>query len=330
MSKRTDKPKGLAVHLYPQHFTIGESEQSCTYNGPLKSFIDGINRLTIPAESLPYLNNQHFEDGHLIILLHDHRLFDTPEVHRLRLSFDEETRKIDINHFGTTSELQIQWTPESLLEFEARVLPFVTEPISLDPSPRVFEEMCKINYNKLKYTLGQKRKLEESEPIQSKEETQELMLLMNNSENSEFFSRFNQFSFVEEWRKKKRLADEEVLTGLGDKNKIKLNKTPTGFAPKKTLGFNANRKIVRTLRFESVINKVKFYHMLNVYDVGNQDFEAVLRWGDQEGTAHNGDTIHFPVGNGKLTVDQFIGSFKNVYGINSNFVIDNAAESSKS
>ena len=74
------------------------------------------------------------------------------------------------------------------------------------------------------------------------------------NQNTEFYPRFSQLNFIEDWRRKEKQADEEALIGLGDKTRIKL--TSSGIAaPRKMLAYNQNRKIVRTVRFESVVNK---------------------------------------------------------------------------
>jgi hypothetical protein len=149
------------------------------------------------------------------------------------------------------------------------------------------------------------------------------------------FLRFQQLDFIEEWRRKKKLANEESLVGLGDKQKIKLK--PTGSVqPRKSLLYNANRRIVRTIRYEQTLNSStltnteKFFHILNVYQVGNNDYDAVLRWGDIDGTANNGNTIYYPIGSGKLALEYYIAHFKALYAIDHTFLVDSANESQKS
>lgn len=79
--------------------------------------------------------------------------------------------------------------------------------------------------------------------------------------------KFNLLSFVEEWRRNKKLADEEVLVGLGDKNKIKIG-LKNNTQPQKRLQYNKNVKIMRTLKFETIGedkygNEKKTYHTLS-------------------------------------------------------------------
>jgi hypothetical protein len=80
--------------------------------------------------------------------------------------------------------------------------------------------------------------------------------LIEKANDIDFYPRFAQLSFIEDWKKKKKMADEEQMIGLGDKQKIKL--TTSGIsgilklinvsAPKKILSYNMNRRIVRTLK----------------------------------------------------------------------------------
>jgi hypothetical protein len=90
----------------------------------------------------------------------------------------------------------------------------------------------------------------------------------------EFIPTFNKLAFIHEWRSRQQMANAELLIGLGDKNKIKIN--PQGNGSKKMLVYNLNRRIVRTLRFESNHQK-KIYTILNVYEVvDTSDYEGTF------------------------------------------------------
>jgi hypothetical protein len=70
----TSKPKrGLVVHLFPSHFTIGDCDVLHQYNGHLSMFIEAIDNLQIPAALVPHLQPNHFLKGFLYVHLHDHR-----------------------------------------------------------------------------------------------------------------------------------------------------------------------------------------------------------------------------------------------------------------
>ncbi len=52
-------------------------------------------------------------------------------------------------------------------------------------------------------------------------------------------------------------------------------------------------------------------------------YVGVLRWGTVEGTAVNGDTLKFPLGN-KQAVEYYIMHFKGFYGILHTLISDSA------
>lgn len=73
------------------------------------------------------------------------------------------------------------------------------------------------------------------------------------------------------------------------------------------------------------INLDRIYSILNVYELDGGQYEGVLRWGTQEGTAIDGDTIRFPLGN-KPAVDYYIAHFKGFYGIIHKLISDSAMQ----
>jgi hypothetical protein len=124
----------------------------------------------------------------------------------------------------------------------------------------------------LKFNLPYKRK--EAPKEKSADDSKKLYNLMMNSIKSNATQiqpdhRFGLLSFIEEWRRNKKLANEEVMVGLGDKNKIKIGGKNVNLPPKR-LQFNKNLKIVRTLKFESNIFKdgleKKCYHILSDFN----------------------------------------------------------------
>jgi hypothetical protein len=60
---------------------------------------------------------------------------------------------------------------------------------------------------------------------------------------------------------------------------------------------------------------------MNVYDLGDGQYEGVLRWGNAEGTAIGGDTIKYPLGN-RQSVEYYIAHFRGFYGILHKLVAD--------
>ena len=63
--------------------------------------------------------------------------------------------------------------------------------------------------------------------------------------------------------------------------------------------------------------------MLNVYELPDNTYEGVLRWGTVEGTAIDGQTLRYPIGN-KQAVEYYIAHFKGFYGIVHQLVSDSA------
>jgi hypothetical protein len=70
-------------------------------------------------------------------------------------------------------------------------------------------------YNRIKYRKRHR--------AASKQEQTEIPLI---EPKMDFFPRFQQYKFIEDWKRKQAASDQELLIGLGDKNKIKIN--PSG------------------------------------------------------------------------------------------------------
>jgi hypothetical protein len=172
----------------------------------------------------------------------------------------------DIKHFLTTNETAAgTWTPELQLQAEALALPFLVEPICLDPSASVFRKASLINFNRHKLDIPLRRK---AAPALTENSAKKLQMLMQSGPTQiSTEPRFSQLAFIEEWRRNKTLADEEVLVGLGDviRNKIKLSGKSLTPLPAKKLQFNINRRIVRTMRYESTVHARKRFHILSMH-----------------------------------------------------------------
>lgn len=194
--------------------------------------------------------------------------------------------------------------------------PYLVDPICLDPSPSVFKKATIKSYNRLKYSIPQKRTLPD----------EEVPFIVPDAVSSTPDSRFNQLAFIEEWRRNRKAANEEILVGLGDKTKIKLRPVSATAPPVRKLIHNNNRRIVRTLRFESGANAVQYFHVLNVYERTTAEFEAVLRWGTSEGTAIDGGTMKFQLGVGKDVVEFFCAQFKTYYGTSHTLMMDSCSK----
>ena len=97
------------------------------------------------------------------------------------------------------------------------------EPICLDPSTQVLRVSTLNHYNTIKYQANSR-----TDSLYSLEPTTQpntngssnLMHFMD-PKKKDFYPQFDQYNFIQEWRRKKMMADSEGLIGLGDKIKIK-------------------------------------------------------------------------------------------------------------
>ena len=286
----------LKVHIHKQHFTLNDNENNLQYD--TFGFISGINKLEIPP-LIPF-SDVNYKNGNLIVEVIDHRHND---VKRLKLEPTNSSIENDVKRFIEN------YGDADPVEVEARLLPALFK-IDLDKDLRTGLEN---NYNKRKFMNLKEPKSTVAE-IQPDVTDLKLMLLMDKNRDLEFYPRFTQQQFVDEWKRKNEMARQESLIGLGDKNTIKLFPQGNSIQTRRQLIYNMNRRIIRTLRFHSVVNSKDVFTILNVYEVGEGSFEAVLRWGSVEGTATDGGTLRYALGN-KQAVEYYIAHFKGFYGV---------------
>jgi hypothetical protein len=117
------------------------------------------------------------------------------------------------------------------------------------------------------------------------------------------------FNAVDEYRKRKNTQEQEILPGLD--SKIKQNR-------RLSLTTANNRKLVRTLRFESkgTYSGSDIHTILNIYETpgtNGEQYEAVLKYGDQEGFSSGkyGRTVTFPLGNA-TAMEYYVAHFKGI------------------
>jgi hypothetical protein len=296
----------LRLTLYPNHFTFNESE-TLEYSEPFIKILDYISRGEIP----PFVKDLDplFINGNLYVSVCDARL-NPPIVTQV------ECRPSAAFVYNDIKSLFKQ----DFLEAEAA---FVTlyHTLNLNPSfDTLFKEQT-MHYNRIKmpFVINKKRKFNKQEC--SMQEVKKLTLMLN---DSTFIPKFNLLSFIQDWRKKKDTGDAQVLQVLPDKKKVKKNGVSI-------VGPQSN--CVRTLKFEQeILNsklnyliKEKKYTILNIYEIFQNEFEAILRWGSIEGTSVNGSTLRYPLGN-KVAVEYYIGHFKGFYGITHRLVLDSIAQ----
>ncbi|TPX34585.1 hypothetical protein SmJEL517_g02851 [Synchytrium microbalum] len=205
------------------------------------------------------------------------------------------------------------WTMDFATRVEAAILPRTEPPLCLDPSTKVVRLANQIAFNEQKFLVRPKRKRNwaEVEEEETKKKKESSKLLMFKEDRHEFHPRFSRFSYIEDWRKKKTMADMELLAGVDTKQKSKRQK----------LHLNAGKKLVRTVRWERESEKGKVYTIMNIYENSPTDYEAVFRAGNVEGTSTgNGMTLKYPIGNA-TAVDYYLAHLKGFYAIEKNNLV---------
>ncbi|KAI9346496.1 hypothetical protein BDR26DRAFT_855675 [Obelidium mucronatum] len=143
-------------------------------------------------------------------------------------------------------------------------------------------------------------------------------LTLGNGDSTGFQPRFSKLSFIEDYRKRKRNFDADIMYGLDTRKKMAKSekKTATSMTEPEYAALNG-MKVVRTVRFEQNLQKGTVYTILNIVETGTPDeYEAILRVGNEAGNAvglYSG-TLRYPVGN-MLAVDNYLGYFKSFYGL---------------
>lgn len=337
-AKEKAEETAMKVFLYKTHFTLSSPDsRPIPYQGPLSAFISSLNSLLISHNVMSTLPAKFFENGRFKVEVVDHRYGGNNTVSaRINLNPSPEAIWEDLQSFGM-DHFGNEWDSVLALDLEQKVLPILFPSLDLDvdvdipgndivPSLSSHAKNTIKHYNSAKYTYPVKRTLDTSikddrDDIDRQQQTKRMVLAEDEKQSTEFYPRFSQLEFVEEWRKKKKQADEEALIGLGDKTRIKI--TAIGIAaPKRMLVYNQNRRIVKTLRFESVVNNYRIYSIFNAYDIGDGQYEGVLRYGTQEGTSIGGLTLRYPIGN-KHAVDYYTAHFRGFYGILHKVVAEN-------
>ncbi|KAJ1551554.1 isocitrate lyase 1, partial [Nowakowskiella sp. JEL0078] len=239
----------------------------------------------------------------------------------LKLHFLKETNSgQNENSDENISDVMESWDEESFTRFESKLLPMIEAPLVLEPITLVCKKAGVLAYTRGKYRQPRKRPRDwaEKEELEArKKETNQLLLIRQNpGKTRDFAPDFGVLGFIEDWNRKKAVADAEFMPGVGEKKKVvqakKVPGFPTGTSLSATLFAG---RVVRSLFFEysrTFEKKDPIYTTLNILEVGENDFEAILRWGDEPGTSINGGTMRYPLGNA-LAVEFYVGVFKNLY-----------------
>ncbi|KAI9012993.1 Spt20 family-domain-containing protein [Gaertneriomyces semiglobifer] len=323
-SQSTPKP-AVILHLYPTHFTINNHDTTHQYNGPLKFFLDAINRQELPAESCGLFKDSDYHRGCIYAEVRDYR-YSLRAVGRSKLEDSEESeesggsKKVERDIESTEPYVRIHvlrptqrtlWTDiatlgkgqglteDAALEVEAKLLLETQEPLILDPNPNIGRIRNVQAYNDQKYRIQRKRPLDwaaAEEDNEKKRERDRMMLLMDEQrETAEFYPKFSKFSFVEDWRKKKAQADTDPLRSIEGRTNLTNMDT----------GVDRMGAVVRTLLFKQVYQTtgLVMHTTLNVYQGFDGHYYCILRWGESPYTGKGGkgrilgNTLKFRVGN---------------------------------
>ncbi|KAJ3029912.1 UNVERIFIED_CONTAM: hypothetical protein HDU68_010695 [Siphonaria sp. JEL0065] len=160
------------------------------------------------------------------------------------------------------------------------------------------------------------------------------------SGSSGFQPRFSRLQFIEEYRKRKRNFDSEIMLGLDTRRKMQKSEKKAAANEPEYAALNG-MKVIRTVRFEQSLTQGTVYTILNIVETGVPDeYEAILRIGNEAGNSsgpfsttlrYNKDLFpytafyllvfffgmcadRYPVGN-IMAVDNYLGYFKSFYSL---------------
>ncbi|KAI8916501.1 Spt20 family-domain-containing protein [Powellomyces hirtus] len=354
------KAPALVLHLFPTHFTLDERDATYQYNGPLKEFLEAVNRQELPANAVDLFKESDFHDGCIHVHVRDHRVNfhnsgrgapatpnttsattttanpttltsgPDPCIRHLVLRPSPATLWADIcslRNSGTGETL----TQDAALEVEAKTLLATRATLNLDPSPHI-GRLANINhFNDTKYRIARKRPRNwaaKEEDDEKKRESDKLMLIMDERRIKEFHPKFAKFAFVEDWKKKKALADAEPLVTLDDKIKAKgsARTKPDANCNLNVDSANLIRSLLYQQKFKSL--DIIMYTTVNVYQMADGQCYCTLRWGNAPGTGAGegrltGSTLRFPLGNYAAAL-YYIKSLKSHLEVSNKPVMDQA------
>ncbi|KAI9361224.1 hypothetical protein DFJ73DRAFT_814462 [Zopfochytrium polystomum] len=345
------RPIQIDVHTNAIKFTREALGSSFQFNGSITpTLLEALSQQRLTPDNLALFDPSDFHKGVVLLQVRDHRVTLQPESSGNEVASGSPAPKVEPfglpPQSGTAAVSQrqqpgsvvatafpIQSTPAStwagivsfvdpaqpvtedlLLDVEAKILA-ETEPLCLDPSPSVAALSNLIAYNESKYHCRRKRSRDQRErEEEAAEQKQNVKMMLIVDEKRDFNPTFSRLQFIEDYRQRKAKADSEVMVGQDFFKKKPKKNAPPAVPPPSHLN---TQPIYKTVRFEQEMKRGKLYTILNVVETGRPDeYEAILRWGDVEGTAVGplGGTMRFPVGNA-AAAENYISIFKNFYGI---------------
>ncbi|KAI8820163.1 Spt20 family-domain-containing protein [Fimicolochytrium jonesii] len=336
-SATVEKNPALVINLYRTHFTFDHREAAHQYGGPLKEFLETVNRQELPPHATSLFKPVDFHQGCVLVELRDYRVTlhgqshakskdgsamdgddstARPYVRQLVLRPTPQSLWSDVYSFGKNATTQQVLAQDMALDIEARALVSTSEPLNLDLNPNVAHQANLDAFNGMKYSIPRKRPRDwaaKAEDDEKKRESDRMMLFMDDHEKREFHPTWARSIFVEEWRKKKARADSIPLITLADKVKAK------GAEIKQlsncTLNADSNL-LVRSLSWEQKFERtgVTMYCVVNIYEAPGGQFHCIFRWGRGLGNAKGagrllGTTLKFPLGDKNAAITH-IGKLK--------------------
>ncbi|KAJ3178824.1 Transcription factor spt20 [Geranomyces variabilis] len=309
----------LVLHLFPTHFTLDERDATYQYNGPLKEFLEAINRQELPANAVDLFKESDFHNGCVNVEVRDHRVkFQSngrmtasgtastgptrPYIRNLVLRPTPATLWADLGLLRTSAAEPLN--QDAALEVEAKILLATRPTLNLDPNPAIGRQANIQHFNETKYRIARKRPRNwaaKEEDDEKKRQSDKMMLIMDERQVKEFHPKFATYTFVEDWKRKKAMADAEPLVTLEDKMKSK----GSGKKPDANCNINVDSaNLIRSLLYKQHFQStnITMYTTVNVYQMSDGQCYCTLRWGNAPGTGTGqgrltGSTLRFPLGN---------------------------------
>ncbi|KAJ3411522.1 Transcription factor spt20 [Chytridiales sp. JEL 0842] len=337
----------MIVEVFPNHIKFPSLEITSQLNGSLKGVLESISQQKLTPENAAFFSDADFNNGSATLDIHDYRgtlrhdfgvapgsagaigggpalsLASASPSQNLKgyqaiptimsFSLQPDNRLLYDDIYKIASANNVALTDSMMAEIESKILEATETDLCLDPSPSVLQSNSIITYNQTKYRQCRKRpreSLEKEEEAAEKKATMKMMLLSD--EKREFQPTFSRAMFIEDYRRRKMLEDEEVMLGVVEQKKTKQRKLAG------TSSLNSS-KVIKTIRFEQPyeISGETIYTIFNVVESGMPDeYEGIIRRGNAEGTAKgkHGLMLRFPIGN-LAAVEKYMHYFKNFYSV---------------
>ncbi|KAJ3116490.1 hypothetical protein HK098_006579, partial [Nowakowskiella sp. JEL0407] len=200
------------LSLFPSH--ISNLDSSLSYSS-IPALANSLAFSHLPPYDV--FPPSSFQNGQLRLTLKDLRLpFNDTTGRKISLSDSLSSRYASLyNTFTSTNPItpDDDWQDE-FHQFQSKLLPIIEQPLILDPTPQVVKKMTHLTYTRSKYAQPRKRQrdwAEKEDEELKKKESNDLMLFTGLEESKRNKLNPDMWRFVNDWRKKKEMADEEVI-----------------------------------------------------------------------------------------------------------------------